>query len=75
MTKANTTESATEFAVLLYPPHGRPRVVEIPTGLQGMSVATYATRTDAEAALETFLKENPEYRNWVDGRLTPPHGA
>jgi hypothetical protein len=86
MTKAQTTESATElavlateFAVFLYPTQGRPRVVEIPKMPVAMRaaapIATYATLADAEAALATFLKENPEYWNWVDGQLTPPHGA
>jgi hypothetical protein len=63
----------TEFVCLLYPPHGVPRVVEIPavplsiTAM--MSVQRFPNRDLADAALEKFLTENPEYRQWRDGRI------
>jgi hypothetical protein len=65
--------ATTEFAVLLYPPHGRPRVVELPKVDPEIAamfpMARYDKRTAAEAALEKFLTDNPEYRNWDNGRI------
>lgn len=67
-----------DYVVLLYPPHGVPRVGRVPhvsksirraAGAGNMSV--FATPEEAEAALETFLVANPEYRNWKDGSLPP----
>jgi hypothetical protein len=68
------TKATTEFAVLLYPPKGKPRVVELPKAppeiAAMMPMARYDQRADADAALEKFLADNPEYRNWNDGRLS-----
>lgn len=63
-----------DYVVLLYPPLGVPRVAKVPrlppdvvmTGIQRFSV-----RGEAEAALEKFLTENPEYRQWRDGSIQP----
>lgn len=64
-----TVAQKTVYAVLLYPPHGRPRVSEVPKPpFKGM-LQTFPTRAKAEAALEKFLTENPEYRNWIDGSI------
>jgi hypothetical protein len=69
------SKATTEFAVLLYPPTGRPRVVEIPAIVDEirplMPVSTFARRADADAALEKFLNENPEFRRWNDGQIVP----
>jgi hypothetical protein len=59
---------STVFAVLLYPPVGKPRVIELPPMPKGMDhgCKTFKTAAKAFAALEKFLEENPEYRNWND---------
>lgn len=59
------------FAVLLYPPTGRPRVIELPPLPKGMShgCQTFKARAKADAALAKFLADNPEYNNWVDGEI------
>lgn len=70
--------SATLYAVLLYPTAGRPRVVEVPELPKGVRypLQTFKRRALADVALEEFLAANPEYRNWIDGRLetTAPPG-
>lgn len=61
-----------EYVVLLYPPKGKPRVVEmkkIPSAIGVGKLSRFAKRKDAEAALEKFLNDNPEYRTWEDGSL------
>lgn len=65
------TTQANVYAVLLYPPVGSPRVIELPPMPKGMShgVQTFKTAEKAEAALVKFLEENPEYRNWTDGQI------
>jgi len=65
------------YAVLLYPPVGRPRVVELPPMPEGMSHGchTFKRREDADAALEKFLADNPEYRQWVDGSIAKATGS
>jgi hypothetical protein len=64
-----------DYVVLLYPPHGKPRVVEVPhvpaEAAEYIPVQYFKTREKAEAALEKFLTENPEYRRWRDGRIVP----
>lgn len=67
------TEHTEQFyTVLLYPPHGVPRVVTVPyaPGMEKL-VQVFGERQHAEAALEKFLTENPEYRRWRDGRIQP----
>lgn len=66
-------ETAIEYAVLLYPPNGRPRVIEIPKPPIGFEypIMTFANRDDADAALKGFLQENPKYKRWVDGKILP----
>jgi hypothetical protein len=61
------------YSVLLYPPHGSPRVVELPRVPPELVVnypmQLFETRGEAETALEKFLTDNPEYRQWRDGRI------
>lgn len=67
----------TIYTVLLYPPVGRPRVVSITMHIPkknlkeivATQVMTFDTEAKANAALEQFLTECPEYREWKDGRL------
>lgn len=74
MTTANS--KPVEFVVLLFPPHGVPRVCEIPRlRLQYDAVQYFDNRADAEAALEKFLVENPEYRHWRDGSIRREGGS
>lgn len=75
----NHTEEGTKvkYAVLLYPSRGVPRVIELPFDDPLKRLKTVSTRAKAEAALERFLSENPEYRRWEDGRIhsaTAPKG-
>lgn len=57
------------YAVLLYPPNGKPRVIELPK-ISGMKlVSTFKTKELAEQALEKFLIENPEYQKWNNGSI------
>ena len=62
------------YAVVLYPPIGKPRVVELPELPRGMKypLQTFENATDAATALESFLVANPEYRTWEDGKLATP---
>jgi hypothetical protein len=58
------------FAVLLYPPQGVLRVVDLPD-IPGFlyPLQMFKTKEEAEAALEKFLTENPDYRQWRDGKI------
>lgn len=59
------------FAVLLCPPVGKPRVIEVPPMPKSFKgpVQTFKTRDKADAALEKFFTDNPEYRNWNNGSI------
>jgi hypothetical protein len=66
-----------DYLVLLYPPHGVPRVVEVPHVAPEIAklmppVERFDSRAAGEAALEKFLTDNPEYRHWRDGRIQLP---
>jgi hypothetical protein len=65
-----------EYAVLLYPPVGVPRVIEVPKLPKGLKspIKSFKTREKAEKALEEFLAANPEYRNWKDGQIVAGNG-
>ena len=68
------TATKFDYAVLIYPPHGVPRVIEMPHYPRSVSALrppceVFRTREKAAAALEKFLTENPEYRRWRDGRI------
>ena len=59
------------YAVLAYPPVGRPRVIEMPAMPKGMRypVSVFKNREKADKALEKFLTDNPEYQRWCDGSI------
>lgn len=67
----NKEYQANVFAALLYPPVGKPRVIELPPMPKGMShgCKTFKTKLEAETALDKFLTDNPEYRRWIDGSI------
>lgn len=68
-TKQPRPKEPTCWIVLLYPPVGVPRVVEMPDVGLTVLAQTFKTEAEAEAALEKFLTANPEYRRWKDGRI------
>lgn len=57
------------YAVLLYPPVGSPRVIELPDVGIKYPLSTFSTRDVAEKSLEEFLNKNPEYRRWKNGHF------
>lgn len=70
------TKTNVVYAVLLYPPRGAPRVVELPASIAEFIAeydlcVTFSVRADADDELEKFLNANPEYRRWRDGRIQP----
>lgn len=63
-----------DYVVLIDPPHGSPRVVEVPRVSPEVAalmppLSRFQAKADADAALEKFLTQNPEYRRWRDGRI------
>lgn len=69
MKKSTMTVEKMCYMVLLYPPMGVPRVVELPDVGAPMIAKTFSTPEEAETALEEFLVKNPEYRRWKDGSI------
>lgn len=67
------TATKNVYAVLIYPPHGKPRVTELPAMPRGFKhpLQTFKTRAKAEAALEKFLTDNPECSSMRNIAHTP----
>jgi len=59
------------YVVLMYPPHGAPRVAVMPDAPAGMEwpMRTFPTEAEAALALEDALRKDPEMRAWRDGHI------